>query len=209
MALPEDVPASMRLMHEAVMAGRTDPIQRSLSIRLAVGDWQNTRMMLDRPALPLTPQALLPVVLVAVALALVVWWTARRGLRLLHALAVGADRLGRGPAAGRDRGGDHDCRQWTGAGRCQLEAGFEPFVRLDGSCSRATGGVGLGLVIARTIIQAHGGTREAVRCNRRSLRPLRRGSGQAPAPIRTKVVVVTIITKPTQVCLAHRFCGQA
>lgn len=73
MALPEDVPASMRLMHEAVMAGRTDPIQRSLSIRLAVGDGLNTRMMLDRPALPLTPQALLPVVLVAVVLALVVW----------------------------------------------------------------------------------------------------------------------------------------
>jgi signal transduction histidine kinase len=35
---------------------------------------------------------------------------------------------------------------------------FEPFVRLEGSRSRDTGGVGLGLAIARTIIQAHGGT---------------------------------------------------
>ena len=40
----------------------------------------------------------------------------------------------------------------------QLEAVFEPFVRLEGSRSRDTGGVGLGLAIARTIIQAHGGT---------------------------------------------------
>ena len=40
----------------------------------------------------------------------------------------------------------------------QLEAVFEPFVRLEGSRSRDTGGVGLRLAIARTIIQAHGGT---------------------------------------------------
>ncbi|MDP2083636.1 MAG: ATP-binding protein, partial [Gemmobacter sp.] len=40
----------------------------------------------------------------------------------------------------------------------QLEAVFEPFVRLEASRSRDTGGVGLGLAIARTIIQAHGGT---------------------------------------------------
>ena len=40
----------------------------------------------------------------------------------------------------------------------QLETAFEPFVRLEGSRSRDTGGAGLGLAIARTIIQAHGGT---------------------------------------------------
>lgn len=40
----------------------------------------------------------------------------------------------------------------------QLETVFEPYVRLEGSRSRDTGGVGLGLTIARTIIQAHGGT---------------------------------------------------
>lgn len=40
----------------------------------------------------------------------------------------------------------------------QLEAVFEPFVRFEPSRSRDTGGVGLGLAIARTIIQAHGGT---------------------------------------------------
>ena len=40
----------------------------------------------------------------------------------------------------------------------QLEAVFEPFVRIEASRNRDTGGVGLGLAIARTIIQAHGGT---------------------------------------------------
>lgn len=35
---------------------------------------------------------------------------------------------------------------------------FEPFVRLEDSRSRDTGGVGLGLAIARTCIHAHGGT---------------------------------------------------
>lgn len=34
---------------------------------------------------------------------------------------------------------------------------FEPFVRLEESRSRETGGVGLGLAIARSIVRAHGG----------------------------------------------------
>jgi signal transduction histidine kinase len=34
---------------------------------------------------------------------------------------------------------------------------FEPFVRMDASRSRETGGVGLGLAIARTIVRGHGG----------------------------------------------------
>lgn len=40
----------------------------------------------------------------------------------------------------------------------QLEAVFEPFVRLEASRNRDTSGVGLGLAIARAIIQAHCGT---------------------------------------------------
>lgn len=39
----------------------------------------------------------------------------------------------------------------------QLAAVLEPFVRLDASRSRATGGVGLGLTIAHGIVTAHGG----------------------------------------------------
>jgi len=35
---------------------------------------------------------------------------------------------------------------------------FEPFVRLDPSRSRETGGAGLGLAIARAAIEGHGGT---------------------------------------------------
>jgi signal transduction histidine kinase len=38
-----------------------------------------------------------------------------------------------------------------------LERVFEPFVRLENSRNRATGGAGLGLAIARTIARSHGG----------------------------------------------------
>ena len=35
---------------------------------------------------------------------------------------------------------------------------FEPFFRVDRSRSRATGGLGLGLLLARRVVEAHGGT---------------------------------------------------
>jgi len=94
--MPDGMPAAMRPMHEAMMAGRTDPIELTLSIRLAGGDWLNVRTMFHRPSLQLTPQALLPVLLMALAVALVAWWTARRVVGPMRALAIGADRLGRG-----------------------------------------------------------------------------------------------------------------
>ena len=40
----------------------------------------------------------------------------------------------------------------------QLERVFEPFYRLESSRNRDTGGSGLGLSIARDLIQAHGGS---------------------------------------------------
>jgi signal transduction histidine kinase len=39
-----------------------------------------------------------------------------------------------------------------------LEHVFEPFFRLEGSRSADTGGVGLGLSIARDVAQGHGGS---------------------------------------------------
>ncbi len=44
-----------------------------------------------------------------------------------------------------------------GIDAARLDDVFEPFVRLEGSRSRDTGGVGLGLAIARSIVRAHGG----------------------------------------------------
>ncbi len=40
----------------------------------------------------------------------------------------------------------------------EAERIFDPFVRLDAARSRDTGGAGLGLAIARSIVVAHGGT---------------------------------------------------
>jgi len=39
----------------------------------------------------------------------------------------------------------------------QREAVFQPFYRIEASRNRATGGTGLGLTVARTIIRGHGG----------------------------------------------------
>jgi signal transduction histidine kinase len=39
----------------------------------------------------------------------------------------------------------------------EREKVFKPFVRLEASRNKATGGVGLGLAIARTIVRSHGG----------------------------------------------------
>lgn len=48
--------------------------------------------------------------------------------------------------------------QGPGLPKEQLEQAFQPFFRGESSRSRETGGTGLGLAVARDIIQAHGGT---------------------------------------------------
>jgi signal transduction histidine kinase len=39
----------------------------------------------------------------------------------------------------------------------RIEEAFQPFVRLESSRSQETGGIGLGLAVARSIARAHGG----------------------------------------------------
>lgn len=45
-----------------------------------------------------------------------------------------------------------------GLPQAELEKVFEPFYRVEGSRSRETGGTGLGLTIARSVAEAHGGS---------------------------------------------------
>ena len=72
-----------------------------------------------------------------------------------------ADRYGGGATVGWHRQGDtlvltvED--DGPGIPRDKLEKVFDPFYRIEESRSRETGGHGLGLSIARTIVQAHGG----------------------------------------------------
>lgn len=44
-----------------------------------------------------------------------------------------------------------------GIAEAEREKIFEPFVRLEGSRSKETGGIGLGLAIARSVLRSHGG----------------------------------------------------
>ncbi|MCE3250691.1 MAG: histidine kinase [Geminicoccaceae bacterium] len=44
-----------------------------------------------------------------------------------------------------------------GISESEFERVFAPFVRLEGSRSPETGGIGLGMAIARSIVRGHGG----------------------------------------------------
>lgn len=81
--------------------------------------------------------------------------------RALRNVIENANRYGGGATVGWDRRDDtlvltvED--NGPGIPRDKLEKVFDPFYRLEESRSLETGGHGLGLSIARTIIQAHGG----------------------------------------------------
>ncbi len=93
---PPGFPAAMRAMHEGMISDQAESLELALSIRLAQGNWLNVRTLFDRPDLQVSQQALLPLALMAAAVALVALVTARRVVGPMRALAAGADRLGRG-----------------------------------------------------------------------------------------------------------------
>jgi signal transduction histidine kinase len=83
----------------------------------------------------------------------------------------------------------------------RLESVFDPFVRIESSRSKETGGVGLGLTIARSIARAHHG--DIVLSNRpegglsAKLRlPIAAGPGPQPQPARSAILQVSQITAP-------------
>ena len=74
---------------------------------------------------------------------------------------IGRVRVGQPASISVD---DNDARleiriqdEGSGIPESELERVFEPFYRLEGSRSRETGGTGLGLTIAKNIVEAHGG----------------------------------------------------
>ena len=75
-----------------------------------------------------------------------------------------------------------------GIPEAELERVFEPFHRLEASRNRATGGVGLGLTIARRAVEAEGGTLRLLnRPEGRGLSavvalPVAHGDAHRPAP---------------------------
>jgi signal transduction histidine kinase len=81
--------------------------------------------------------------------------------RALRNVIENARRYGQDVEVALDRVGDMARIEVTDRGpgipEAELERVFDPFIRLETSRSRETGGVGLGLSIARTIVQAHGG----------------------------------------------------
>jgi signal transduction histidine kinase len=73
---------------------------------------------------------------------------------------------GQGPGHGPEHGGDDDAcpaiqlvvtDSGIGISRDQVAKIFEPFFQVDSSSTRAFGGTGLGLTLAKAYVEAHGG----------------------------------------------------
>lgn len=80
-----------------------------------------------------------------------------------------------GGALVRARSSDHEIRieiddEGPGIPPAEQDRVFEPFYRIEGSRSRETGGSGLGLAVARSVIRAHGGD---IELSNREVRGLR------------------------------------
>ena len=79
----------------------------------------------------------------------------------VHAITGGMDALGEVSVTVADEG--------SGVEEADLERLFEPFFRADRSRSRKTGAGGLGLMIVRRAVEAHGGSVLALRGEPRGL----------------------------------------
>ena len=92
----DEVPMEMRPMHAAMLAERRGPLELAMSIRLTSGEWLNVRSMFHRPVGQWLPEDIAALAIAAVLVSLVAALTAVRVVRPMRALAIAAERAGRG-----------------------------------------------------------------------------------------------------------------
>ncbi len=87
---------TMLPMHEAMQRSRIEPVRLNLSIRLNDGRWLNVETMFHRPQVQWSGVTVFSILSMAIAIGLIVLVVARQIVKPMKALALGAERIGRG-----------------------------------------------------------------------------------------------------------------
>jgi signal transduction histidine kinase len=143
--MQEMVDATLAFARGVAVAEASEPVDLAALLADLRAEMSEARMPIALAAAPSTVAQVRPTAL-------------RRALRNL---VDNACRYGGGAELRLERVGDEAriivADRGPGIPEADLERAFDPFVRLETSRSRETGGSGLGLSIARTIAHAHGG----------------------------------------------------
>lgn len=92
----DEVPPGMRRMHSAMLSERKGPLELGISIRLTTGEWLNVRSMFHSPMGQWLPVDIAALAIAAVLVSLVAAVTVFRVVRPMRALAIAAEKAGRG-----------------------------------------------------------------------------------------------------------------